>query len=171
MARTLSITLTTAKNQLESTDPLLWCFELDDPGNFPAPVRFVSDFVPITFQGNIFDPFPINFSNFPETSLHERQASRALIPNVDQQIIALLETRWVGVAAPRWTLKVWRVLHSDPDTTPISSALEFVILRAQSDFLLVSFELQSARLPSNVRETGRRWLHAEFPFIPRLRGA
>ncbi len=171
MARTLSITMTTAKNQLESTDPLLWCFEFDDPGSFPVPVRFVSDLVPMTFQGNTFDPFPIDFSTFPETSLHERQASRALIPNVDQQIISLLESRWVGVAEPFWTLKVWRVLHSNPDTTPFASALEFIILSAQSDFLLVSFELQSARLPSNVRETGRRWLHQEFPHIPRLRGA
>lgn len=166
MPRILSPILIDAKNQVESADPFCWLFQLDDPGNFPVPVRFGSDVDAITFQGSTYDPFPISFDGISETSLAERQNTRVVIANVDQQIISLLEIRWRGVALPAWTLTVWRVLVSAPDETPFASGMLFEVLGVQIDFVIASFELQSARLPSRALETGRRWTRSQFPFIP-----
>ena len=170
MARTLDLFITQEKNAVESVNPFLWCFEFDDPGNFPAPIRFVSDLETLTFQGSTYDPFPVAFDSIDEVSIEERQNTRASIANTDEgrQLLSLLETRWLGVVDPEWTLRVWRVLHSVPDSTPFASAAFFQILSVTVDMLLLSFELESARLPSNALETGRRYNRSQFPHIPRI---
>ena len=167
MPRVLSPVLVDEKNQIESADPFCWLFQLDDPGNFPVPVRFGSDVDIITFHGNVHDPFPLTFDNLSETSLAERQNARVIIADVDRQIISLLETRWRGVVLPAWTLTVWRVLVSAPNETPFASGIFFEVLGVQVDFFIASFELQNARLPTRALETGRRWTRSQFPLIPR----
>ena len=168
MARSLSLVLTQAKNQIESTDPFLWCFEVDATA-FPAPIRFVSDIQTMTFQGQQFDPFPVSFDGIKEHSEAQRQSTNAVVANVDQQVVSLLEQFWAPVLSPDWTVKIWRVLASAPDETPLASAVTFEVVAVTCDMIAARFQLQAARIPTRVRETGRRWTRAEFPFIPRLR--
>jgi hypothetical protein len=168
MPRTLSAALTLAKNQVVSTDPFVWVFQVDSP-DFPAPLRFVADVQGLTYQGNTYDPFPVDITAIQENALGERQTLQGICANVDQQVIALLNLYWDAVVDPDWTLSIWQVLRSAPDETPVTDAELFEVLSAETDLLQVSFELSALGIPSRQRSTGRRYTTSSgFRFLPRV---
>lgn len=168
MPRTLSLTLTNAKNQVVSTDPWIWLFEVDSP-DFPVPMRFASDLQPLTFQGQTYFPFPVDISSVSENALGERQTLQGLVANVDQQVISLLNLYWDAVVDPDWTVRLWQVLRSAPDEVPHGTADMFEVLEATTDLLQVTFELLALGIPSRQRSTGRRYtVTGGFKNLPRV---
>lgn len=168
MPRTLSLALTQAKNQLVSDTPFVWLFEVNSP-DFPVPIRFVSDVQPLTFQGLVYDPFPVDFSSIGEPSLGERQTITGIVANVDQQVISLLERYWAAVVDPQWQISIWQVLRSAPDEVQPGHAELFEVLSADTDLLQVSFEMVALGIPTRQQSTGRRYTTSSgFLKIPRI---
>lgn len=168
MPRVLSAALSEAKNALSSTDPFVWLFEINSP-DFPAPIRFVNDVQALVYQGLTYDPFPCDITSVSENSMGERQTLQGTVANVDQQVISLLNLYWDAVTDPVWTVSIWQVLRSNPDEVPVTDAEIFEVLSAETDLLMVTFELLAVGIPSRQRSTGRRYTASGgYSFIPRV---
>jgi hypothetical protein len=168
MPRTLTATLIGAKNQVTSTSPFIWVFEVNS-SHFPIPLRLAGDVVPVTFQGEEFLPFPVDISAVSENAIGEKQTAQGLVANVDRQVISLLNTYWDAVADPLWTVKIWQVYRDDPDQVALTDADEYEVMSATTDLLTVQFELEAVTLPTRARSTGRRFTKSGgFSAIPRV---
>lgn len=119
MPRTLTAAMLTEKNQLASDHPFVFLVELD----YGAGVeRITNNPESITFQSLLFTgDVPFDLARFDEPGLGAGVGLQARISNANQNIVALAEQHWVGLTDPVWTVTIWLIDASAPDTTPLNA--------------------------------------------------
>lgn len=144
MPRT-SLSATQVQNlmQLESGDPWRHLIELD---TITGPtIRLVNNVEDVTFNSNLFQK-----SSFRVPTLSEHAASRiqeltATLGNVTQEVSALSENEWPGQGAAFWTVKIWRILLSVPNDTPLTAAEVYNVIALNFEgWETVQFGLRAA---------------------------
>lgn len=164
MARTLSTALATEKNQLESSHPFAWLAELDYGSGIE---RVTNEPQGITFQTLLFaGDVPLQVQRFQEASLGETPRLEILVGNAAQNVVALAELHWVGLLDPVWTVTLWYVDASDPDTTPLSANVgvyavqEITVDALHAKFALYEPSISTTRMLPRERVTP----NGGFPF-------
>lgn len=166
MPRTFTAAQIANKNALESRVPWVDLLELEITGA-PAPLRFVNNVESLTFHGNTFQHAGFEVPWLPENSQDRLQRVQAMVQNVTREMSALLEQYWVPV--PIWTIRVWKVLWSHPDDTPLDAAEVYEMLGAKTDLgPKVTVDMRAAGITGGRVVPGRGFTATGgFPNIPR----
>jgi hypothetical protein len=167
MPRTFTAAQIANKNSLEARTPWVDLLELEITGA-PTALRFVNNVDPLTFHGNTFERAGFRVPWLPENSQDRLQRVQAEVQNVTREVQALLEQYWAaGLAA--WTVRLWKVLWSAPDDTPLDSAEVYEVLGAKTNLgPAVQFDMRPAGITGGRVVPGRGYTATGgFPNIPR----
>jgi lambda family phage minor tail protein L len=90
---TISSTALAEAQKLHSTDPFVWCYEIEIPTDPPTRYRFVANYPStITFRGNTYYPFPVAHSVVRSDVDGSLQSTTLSMSNVTKLIVSTLDT-------------------------------------------------------------------------------
>ena len=88
--------------------------------------------------------------------------------NVDQQLIALLQTYWFNTVNPNWIVRQWQVDVTMPNEVAYGDANEFSVEQVVTDFYTAQFDLVAEGVSLNKIMPIRRYTASMgFPNMPR----
>ena len=171
--RNFSPTLLIEKNKLNSTNPFTHLFEVrirtaTGPPEVFTYFRLVNLDQPITYNSEVFTPFPIKLESTSDNLYGESRRLSISIANVDQQIIALLENYWAAVLIPFWEVSIWMVDATQPAETPIAVKDVYEVISVSTNLLTSTFELIYKDTALNRLVPSRNYTRSGgFEHIPR----
>lgn len=167
MPRLLSTAMLVEKNRLESDHVWTWLFEVSIVGA-PGPFRLVAYDQDIVFHGLVYFRTALTVDTIEQPTHAALVNLRVTMQNVDQQLIALLETYWAPIASPVWEVAIWQIDCAQPNETPFQSADIFSVNSATTDFLTCVFDLVAEGVSLTAVMPKRRFVASNgFLHIPR----
>ena len=156
MPRLLSNNLIQAKNLLESNEAWAWLIELRI-NDLPIPERYTNYDIPIDFHGNTYTPLGIKIARMEDSDAGRLTRLAAIIENVDQNIISLIENNWlIATQFPNFIVEIWPVFVNQPDEMLESSSYRFRVVRIQTNYVQALFTLIAAGINVNSTLPRRR---------------
>jgi hypothetical protein len=164
---------TQEKNQLESSIPFTFLFETKirtgtNPDVFSY-LRHTNYDQNITFDSNTFVAFPLRIGSLNQNTDGQITRMNVSVSNIDQAVTALLESNWVSVVEPLWTVKIWIINADSPSDTPVNNYEEFEVLSVVTNLFVAEFELRTQGISLTRITPGRVYSRNNgFIGIPRL---
>tara|TARA_R110002110_G_scaffold171854_3_gene374495 strand:- start:628 stop:1302 length:675 start_codon:yes stop_codon:yes gene_type:complete len=107
------------KNALATGSRFVWLYEIEVPTSTPTRYRLCAQTEEVTFDGNIYSPFPITHGTMQEGADGDLPTLNLTVSNISREIAGTLET-YNGLI--RQPVKIMLVLMTNSyDTTPSSS--------------------------------------------------
>jgi hypothetical protein len=164
---TFSTAMLVEKNRLQSDHAFTWLLQVDITGA-PGPLRYAMYDQPVVFHGQTFTPAGIQVDSQEDATHAALVNLRVTFQNVDQQIIALLETYWVTVASPVWTVRQWQIDPLMPDEMPFGNANVYSVQTTATDMVNAVAELVLEGITLSSVIPKHRYIATNgFAFLPR----
>jgi hypothetical protein len=91
MVKDLPLTAVIEKNKLDSSDPLVWLYEVRTKDDPPKMIRLTTESTLVSFKGNAYYPAPITNQGIEQTSEADIGGVDVLIGNASLEVAEILE--------------------------------------------------------------------------------